>query len=1094
MNNYYSDIIDKVYSSDHKMVAIRHYNDWQIGTEELAILKKEKPNVVLLYKNFAENRIAEPFDPFLEWIKELCVKNSVSIEELLDECDVYSLHKEILSSYLKTGLAKRKDKPLINEIEFERELFEDEIIRLFVYLAHKTEVCAILDNASVAGISTLVILQKLFELSDDSIAIICSYNENDTDIDGTKEIWNSIVESWEDNDLLLDVLGEDVMEYHRNRGFRCFSDLLRKDLNVINNLFHFMCFSQAEHYLSTYYHKFEVEKLIVEPNVKFEFTELYANVSMYMQKNAEALLCLNDMQKLLEVLIEDNWKLRYHKMAAKIYMHNFQQDRASEHIKECKKILEGKDDEEAKFEIELLEHMVFFQGWRDIWLLNRTLEGLEPLISKCIKYGYDNHLAHIYVYAYDNESERYANLAGMGMKMPHFMKGIKIAQKIGNYHFMIEAYKKNVLLASTNGYYNTANYFNEKVKEICIRYNQAVELANSYNGLGYNCSVMEMYEKASENYNNALDIFLRENDMNSVNETIYNLAVNSILATDYAKADSLFQLCIKCIALIKANSVNACNISKIYGLRAFCNYKLGHYYNAMINLQYVEQFLGHIIELENNDVNAPHLWDDDLAIFYTVSALMDERDGKFEKAYEKVLNARKYVDRAAGSRFMFLTPYALVFARIARRIGHKQEAVDVINEAKRFCRENNFKQRGEIIVSVENGEPVKPKKLDIGIKCINEEEIIERARYIGMSIDYKSQKVDLEFLGIWQKVLGENYQNMDRVLDNAFVTFVNQYNLDDFLFIRMEDERPILKYKICDKDISDDVLWDIVDYFNERRNAFITSRLDKGYTKYQNFINKCFGFNSISTFIAVPIFSNERLDSVFLASVQMNMEWNYKSKRYLFDNNDLAVFSMLYHNVIDYINRMDAQKMIANANKRLQTMAVNDQLTGIYNRQGLDNIYANDFDKIAIVYADLDNFKYYNDTFGHDVGDKVLVEFAKLLGQVTDQRADAVRYGGDEFLLILYTDDKNIVDGAVKNIYKRLVESEGLAQDISKSLGYEINIPKDKRLSCSIGIAMGSVDKEHDKKEQIAGILKKADTMMYRVKHSTKNSYMYYDY
>ena len=41
---------------------------------------------------------------------------------------------------------------------------------------------------------------------------------------------------------------------------------------------------------------------------------------------------------------------------------------------------------------------------------------------------------------------------------------------------------------------------------------------------------------------------------------------------------------------------------------------------------------------------------------------------------------------------------------------------------------------------------------------------------------------------------------------------------------------------------------------------------------------------------------------------------------------------------------------------------------------------------------------------------------------------------------------------------------------------------------------MGSVDKEHDKKEQIAGILKKADTMMYRVKHSTKNSYMYYDY
>ena len=310
----------------------------------------------------------------------------------------------------------------------------------------------------------------------------------------------------------------------------------------------------------------------------------------------------------------------------------------------------------------------------------------------------------------------------------------------------------------------------------------------------------------------------------------------------------------------------------------------------------------------------------------------------------------------------------------------------------------------------------------------------------------------------------------------------------------MENERPVMKYKICEKDIAEDTMWYIVDYFNERRTAFITSRFDKSFGKYQKFINRCFGFNSITTFIAVPIFTNERLDSIFLASVQMNMDWSYKSKKYKFDNNDLSVFNMLYHNVIDYIERADAQKMIQKANTRLQKMAVNDQLTGIYNRQGMNDIFSTDFEKIAIIYADLDNFKYYNDTFGHDIGDKVLVEFAKMLGQVTNQRSDAVRYGGDEFLLIMYTDDKNQVDTAVKNIYAHLEESKGLSLDVSKSIGYELDIPKDKQLSCSIGIALGSIDEKSDKKIQIQNILKKADTMMYRVKHSTKNSYMYYDY
>lgn len=206
------------------------------------------------------------------------------------------------------------------------------------------------------------------------------------------------------------------------------------------------------------------------------------------------------------------------------------------------------------------------------------------------------------------------------MKMPNFMKGLKIAQRIGNYYFMIDAYKKNVLLASTYGYYNTASYFNEKIRKLSVKYNNEFELANNYNSMGYNCCVTEEYELACEHYNHALQLFMEQNDIDFVNETVYNLAMNTMMAMDFETADNLFQLCLKCVNLVKSNSVRVCNISKIYGMRALCNYELGRYYNTMINLQYAEQFMGHIMELEDQDVDAPHLWDDDLVIFYTVSA------------------------------------------------------------------------------------------------------------------------------------------------------------------------------------------------------------------------------------------------------------------------------------------------------------------------------------------------------------------------------------------------------------------------------------------------------------------------------------------
>jgi diguanylate cyclase len=80
-----------------------------------------------------------------------------------------------------------------------------------------------------------------------------------------------------------------------------------------------------------------------------------------------------------------------------------------------------------------------------------------------------------------------------------------------------------------------------------------------------------------------------------------------------------------------------------------------------------------------------------------------------------------------------------------------------------------------------------------------------------------------------------------------------------------------------------------------------------------------------------------------------------------------------------------------------------DPLTGVKNRRALPGIQSAAIDKppLSIVMCDIDHFKRLNDTYGHTVGDKILAAFGQLLTRSLRNGDDVVRYGGEEFLLIL---------------------------------------------------------------------------------------------
>ncbi|WP_235440853.1 GGDEF domain-containing protein [Limnoraphis robusta] len=151
------------------------------------------------------------------------------------------------------------------------------------------------------------------------------------------------------------------------------------------------------------------------------------------------------------------------------------------------------------------------------------------------------------------------------------------------------------------------------------------------------------------------------------------------------------------------------------------------------------------------------------------------------------------------------------------------------------------------------------------------------------------------------------------------------------------------------------------------------------------------------------------------------------------------------------------------AEAEVRQLSLTDELTGLYNRRGFF-VLAEQQIKIArrtqvsccIVFADLDGLKKINDTLGHEIGDKVIVDAAKILKQ-TFRDADIIaRLGGDEFALFI-----SGVDGSISNFYVRLKanidelnQKQNQAYKLSMSMGIQTCNFNDNDFSLEQGLAL----------------------------------------
>lgn len=165
------------------------------------------------------------------------------------------------------------------------------------------------------------------------------------------------------------------------------------------------------------------------------------------------------------------------------------------------------------------------------------------------------------------------------------------------------------------------------------------------------------------------------------------------------------------------------------------------------------------------------------------------------------------------------------------------------------------------------------------------------------------------------------------------------------------------------------------------------------------------------------------------------------------------------------------------ARAELDRLSITDPLTGVYNRRFLDRLLpgekerAERFDHpIGLLMFDLDDFKTINDRYGHFRGDEVLVAFAQALLTSVRKIDPVVRFGGDEFLVLLLETDEEGTAGACRRIIREAVEK----------LRASPAVEEDWDLSVSVGTAVRHPGEDLEQK------IREADRSMYEQKEDAE--------
>ena len=244
------------------------------------------------------------------------------------------------------------------------------------------------------------------------------------------------------------------------------------------------------------------------------------------------------------------------------------------------------------------------------------------------------------------------------------------------------------------------------------------------------------------------------------------------------------------------------------------------------------------------------------------------------------------------------------------------------------------------------------------------------------------------------------------------------------------------------------------DIFLENKNNLLR---EKNFYTFKHIDNKIY----FISFISLKDFENKFKGYTII----------YSESFFLERLHSLILYQLFLMFLISFILSFYLLK-IKESHKKIKFLATHDNLTGVGNRNYLDlKIKEYRLKDFSIIMIDIDFFKVINDTYGHKVGDLALKRFVELIKPHLNKYDIFIRYGGEEFIIILNSDKEKAIKIAEK--IRLIIETESQNKEIPA-------------FTCSLGVSH-TLETAHSKKQ--AFIL--ADKRLYKAKETGRNKVIF---
>ncbi len=367
------------------------------------------------------------------------------------------------------------------------------------------------------------------------------------------------------------------------------------------------------------------------------------------------------------------------------------------------------------------------------------------------------------------------------------------------------------------------------------------------------------------------------------------------------------------------------------------------------------------------------------------------------------------------------------------------------------------------------------KRLEQALETIRnyQKELENRARHIqALTLELNKTRESFSLLTKFHDVVARNW-NLEELLKQLGALLLKLFDYQNFVVFRYEPNNMSLvpmyyktihvtRVKNMRLKLGDTIVGEAVKrmkpiLWNQRSYTGFFSGSLKDFESYSEDFEPL--FHTDRSVMVVPMaFNDALLGCLYIGHEQRNM----------YDKDKFQVFCLIgYELALIYSFYMEYSKSL--------NLAIRDGLTGLYTHRYFQERLEEEILKskrygspVSLIMLDTDNFKKYNDTYGHPEGDKLLQRIAKYLRETLRESDVICRYGGDEFSIILPNIDKNTAIRIAQRIHARFDS---------------VNLPGRKvRVTASIGVATFPYDATTREK-----LIKAADTNLYKAKQMGRN-------